>query len=379
MALTQAQRDAIKAALNLDTLDTYASNPDSLIEQMTPEQLLEGLKCGTLSLEQLNYLFFLGFTATEKALAESKAYTDAQTTILNNKFNFCDALSPRSGNLLQADVQPDGSCKFYYGIEPPADLLNQYVDPSIGIDTNPGTRALPLRTIKKAVGRILGGTYGNIYLQESEVHTVKSNEAWKNANINFYSYGPGCDVLIADKAMRSCNWGFYGAKIAPKARIQFNHTGLTASGKLIGRCIGVGAGNICSFYGIDFSTAFGGTDLHIGSGWEAGIGSNLGGSGDGQTYKFYECTATINDGYLVAFMENTSVSFVRTEIEKLGDGFAMLNQGNGQIECVANPVGSVCGSYLWNNGINATTLKSDFMSGFPTGTPTYKNVISQTL
>ena len=78
MALTQAQRDAIKANLNLDTLDTYASNPDSLIEQMTPEQLLEGLKCGTLSLEQLNYLFFLGFTATEKALAESKAYTDGK-------------------------------------------------------------------------------------------------------------------------------------------------------------------------------------------------------------------------------------------------------------------------------------------------------------
>ena len=379
MALTQAQRDAIKAALNLDTLDTYASNPDSLIEQMTPEQLLEGLKCGTLSLEQLNYLFFLGFTATEKSLAESKAYTDGQTTELANKLNFCNALSPRSGNLLQADVQLDGSCKFYYGVEPPADLLNQYVDPSIGVDTNPGTRALPLRTIKKAVGRILGGTYGNIYLQESEVHTVKSSEAWKNANINFYSYGPGCDVLIADNAMRSCNWSFYGAKIAPKARIQFNHTSLTASGKLAGRCIGVGAGNICTFYGIDFNTAFGGTDLYIGSGWEAGLGSNLGGSGDGQTYRFFDCTATINDGYLVAFMENTSVSFTRTQIVKIGNGFAMLNQGNGQIECIANPIGSVCGSYLWNNGINAITLKSDFMSGFPTGTPTYKNVISRTL
>ena len=104
MALTQAQRDAIKANLNLDTLDTYASNPNSLIEQMTLEQLLEGLKCGTLSLEQLNYLFFLGFTATEKSLAESKAYTDGKTTELANKLNFCNALSPRSGNLLQQNI-----------------------------------------------------------------------------------------------------------------------------------------------------------------------------------------------------------------------------------------------------------------------------------
>ena len=379
MALTPEQRQAIYDAIVMGDLDNFASNQNSLVEEMTPDQIKQGLTCGALKLEQLNFLLLRGLLASQKAEAESKAYTDAQTTILNNKFNFCDALSPRSGNLLQADVQPDGSCKFYYGIEPPADLLNQYVDPSIGVDTNPGTRALPLRTIKKAVGRILGGTYGNIYLQESEVHTVKSSEAWKNANINFYSYGPGCDVLIADNAMRSCNWGFFGAKIAPKARIQFNHTGLSASGKLMGRCIGVGAGNIGSFYGIDFSTAFGGTDLYIGSGWEAGIGSNLGGSADGQTYRFFDCTATINDGYLVAFMDNTSVSLMRTEIKKVGNGFAMLNQGNGQIECAANPIGSVCGSYLWNNGIDAITLKSNFMSGFPTGTPTYKNVISRTL
>lgn len=222
MALTQAQRNAIKAALNLDTLDTYASNPDSLIEQMTPEQLLEGLKCGTLSLEQLNYLFFLGFTATEKSLAESKAYTDGKTTELANNLNFCNALSPRSGNLLQADLQPDGSCKFYYGIEPPANLANQYVDPVNGQDTNNGSRASPLRTIARALDNLPTGTRASVHLHEDAIHYLKSSERRAlDKTVWFYTYGSDTDNAQAQWDTDLSGWGWYGWQNAPKAQIEF--------------------------------------------------------------------------------------------------------------------------------------------------------------
>ena len=378
MALTQAQRDAIYADIILGNLDDYASNPDSLIEVMSSEEFKQGLTCGQLSLEKLNYLFAFTMLSIQKTLAEANAYAEGLTTALANKLNFCNALSPRSGNLLQVDPQPDGSCKFYYGIEPPDDLLNQYVDPSTGDDSNAGTRASPLRTIAAAVNRILGGTYGSIYLKEDQVHSVSSGQAWKNANINFYSYGPGCDALIAAGAMRECNWGFYGAKIAPKATIQFNHNLPSADGSFLGRCLGVGSGNTCIFYGIHFNTATN-ANLYIGSGWEAGVGSNLGGSPNGQTYVFQDCSVTVNNGYLVAFLPSTSIELHRTDMQKVGSGFAIMNQGNGQIECTIMAHGDSCGSFLWNNGTDQSTLKSTFMTGFTLGAPIYKNVISGSL
>ena len=258
MALTQAQRDAIKAALNLDTLDTYASNPDSLIEQMTPEQLFEGLKCGILSLEQLNYLFFLGFTATEKALAESKAYTDGKTTELANKLNFCNALSPRSGNLLQADVQPDGSCKFYYGIKPPANLANQYVDPVNGRDSNDGSRASPLRTILRAIDNLPTGTRAAIHLHEDIVHYLKSSERISlDKDIYFYTYGPDTDIAQATWDTDLSGWGWYGWQNSPKALIEFVNDallGVSEPGKHKSNCLEVLNGQTMHFLGIKLVT-----------------------------------------------------------------------------------------------------------------------------
>ena len=258
MALTQAQRDAIKANLNLDTLDTYASNPDSLIEQMTPEQLLEGLKCGTLSLEQLNYLFFLGFTATEKALAESKAYTDGKTTELADKLNFCNALSPRSGNLLQADLQPDGTCKIYYGIEPPANLKNQYVDPINGNDSNSGTRASPLRTIVHAIDRLPTGSRASIHLEESTQHYWKSTDRRSiDKTIYFYTYGSGTDAAQAAWNADLSGWPWFGWQNAPKAAIEFIHDGLIGDsepGKHKAGQVDVLNGYSAIFAGVKFKT-----------------------------------------------------------------------------------------------------------------------------
>ena len=378
MALTQAQRDAIYADIILGNLDDYASNPDSLIEVMSSEEFKQGLTCGQLSLEKLNYLFAFTMLSIQKALAESKAYAEGLTTALANALNFCNALSTRSGNLLQVDTQPDGSCKFYYGIEPPADLVNQYVDPSTGDDNNSGTRASPLRTVARAVNRIKAGTYGNIYLKEDQVHLISSQSAWNYANILIFSYGPGCDSLIAAGAMASCNWDFYGAKIAPKATIQFKYTTTDVTGLLTGRCIGVGSGYSISFFGINFITTTQ-SGLYVGSGWEAGVGSNLGGNAGGQSYSFRDCTMVINNGYIVGFMPNTSIVIDRTEMNKVGSGYFMKDQGNGQVEVSSYPAGSSCGTYLWMNGIDAANFKSSMMDGFVTAAPTYKNITSKSL
>ena len=72
MALTQAQIQAILSGINPADMDGFASNPDSVISTMTAEEFKQGLECGTLSLEDLNYLFLYGFLATQKSLEVSK-------------------------------------------------------------------------------------------------------------------------------------------------------------------------------------------------------------------------------------------------------------------------------------------------------------------
>ncbi|GHA66341.1 hypothetical protein GCM10009007_03520 [Formosimonas limnophila] len=216
MALTQEQRDEIKDALNIDTLDTYASDPDSLIEQMTPAQLLEGLKCGTLSLEQLNYLFWYGFMATEKALSESKKYTDSQ---INTKANLCNSLSPRAGNLLQIDPQPDGSCKLYYGTV--AEQDSYYVDPNLGSDLNIGTRIAPLKSIKEAFSRIPENSSNvTVYLKSDLTHYVRSSEVIEvRANVTVQSYSVYNDSVKASWNEPASGWGAYGAQSWQRAKI----------------------------------------------------------------------------------------------------------------------------------------------------------------
>ncbi|MDR1842299.1 MAG: phage tailspike protein [Citrobacter amalonaticus] len=54
-------------------------------------------------------------------------------------------LSSDNGNLLE--IRDNG---VFYGITPPAEILNLYVDSIDGDDTNPGTRAEPLKTLNRA-------------------------------------------------------------------------------------------------------------------------------------------------------------------------------------------------------------------------------------
>ena len=255
MALTQAQRDAIFAGIDLNAIDDYASNPDSLIEVMSSEDYKQGLKCGTLSLEQLNYLFLAGFLSTQKALAESRAYTDAQ---INSKANFCNILSSDSGQLLQYRPQSNGSCKIYYGITPPADIANQYVDPVNGSDTNSGSRASPLRTIMKAIDKLPSGTHGTIHLIDNATHYFPSSQRkYLDKDIYMYPYGAATDAAQATWDAELSGWYWLGWQNSPKADIAFVYDevlGISEPGKMLGICINVQQGHFLRLNGINCIT-----------------------------------------------------------------------------------------------------------------------------
>lgn len=69
-------------------------------------------------------------------------------------------LSKDSGNLIE--LRDDG---VYYGITPPADVANLYVDNVSGSDNNPGTRAAPLQTLAAAFAKVSSGQNNTIRLK----------------------------------------------------------------------------------------------------------------------------------------------------------------------------------------------------------------------
>ena len=260
MVLTPAQRQAIYDAINLGALDNYASNETSLIEQMTPAQIKQGLTCGTLKLEQLNFLILRTMLAAKKAEDESKAYTNAQ---ILDKANFCTILSGDSGQLLQYRNTPQG-CRIYYGIEPPANLANQYVDPVNGQDSNDGSRASPLRTILRAIDNLPTGTRAAIHLHENAAHYLKSSERRSlDKEIYFYTYGPDTDIAQATWDTDLSGWGWYGWKNSPKAQVEFVNDALIGGsepGKHKSNCLEVSNGVTLYFNGIKFVT---GPDINM--------------------------------------------------------------------------------------------------------------------
>lgn len=197
MAITQAERDSIIAGIDLNLIDDYASNPNSLIEIMTSAEFKQGLECGNFSLEDLNYLFLFGYMATQKALAESKAYTDSKTTQLAQDLSLCNALSTREGNLLRVDPQPNGSCKLYYGTRAEDEIRDIYIDSSLGSDSNSGTRASPMKTIQAALARGSAQVERSIWLKELQAHIVDaSNPAiLRGGVLKLNPYGAGIDAL----------------------------------------------------------------------------------------------------------------------------------------------------------------------------------------
>ena len=325
MALTQAQRDAIYADIILGNLDDYASNPDSLIEVMSSEEFKQGLTCGQLSLEKLNYLFAFTMLSIQKALAESKAYAEGLTTALANALNFCNALSTRSGNLLQVDTQPDGSCKFYYGVEPPADLVNQYVDPVNGADTNIGSRASPLRTIVKAIDRLPSNTTGNIHLIDNAIHYWTSkNRRYIDKNIAFYPYGAATDSAQATWDAAISGWYWLGWQNSPRATIQFQYDdprGVVEPGKYLGVCMAVNNGYTVTMNGINVVTPNQESNITSLNFWRGAM------SGNGKLL-FIDCKARLDE--LPLFTSDPARSpFISLQVIDITGGADVTNQIDG--------------------------------------------------
>ena len=192
MALTQAQRDAIYEAIDIAALDEYASNETSIIEQMTPDEIKQGLNCGTLKLESLNFLILRGLLATQKAEAESKAYTDA---IAENAKYKCSWNSQREGNLITLDLQPDGSCLPYYGV---LARESDYWVANEGDDDGAGTEANPFKTVKKAFDLIpKTSTNVTIHLKEMQTHIFDLRASEVPAKVKFVTYGEIDNIELA--------------------------------------------------------------------------------------------------------------------------------------------------------------------------------------
>ena len=165
----------------------------------------------------------------------------------------CKLKSNDAGNLLSC--RADG---LYYGITPPADVVNQYVDPVNGSDTNSGTRVSPLRTIMRAIDRLPSGTRGTIHLVDNATHYFPSSQRkYLDKDIYMYPYGAATDVAQATWDAPLSSWYWLGWKNSPKATIQFIYDdprGVAEPGKMLGMCINVNQGHFLHFNGINCIT-----------------------------------------------------------------------------------------------------------------------------
>ena len=161
----------------------------------------------------------------------------------------CKLKSNAAGNLLQC--RSDG---LYYGIAPPEDLVNQYVDPVNGSDSNAGTRAAPLRTIIRAIDRLPEAVVGAyIHLHESAIHYMKSSDRrWLNKSVTFRPYGNATDIAQATWNHPQNLWAWFGWATAPRAVIEFvfdrQYDGNTS--QVIGVAIDLNAAATMTFEGV---------------------------------------------------------------------------------------------------------------------------------
>lgn len=96
------------------------------------------------------------------------------------------------GNLIER--RGDG---LYYGIVAPPNLTDIYIDAVNGVDTNDGTRALPLKTLLEALSRGTTGLDRNIRLHEGQDHwvTPRSSTSFRGGHWTVMPYGPLSDAL----------------------------------------------------------------------------------------------------------------------------------------------------------------------------------------
>lgn len=151
----------------------------------------------SVNVSPTNTSYWIGLKVLRAAHADT---ADSATNAINadhaDTADFAEVvrLSPDSGNLL--NQRANG---LYYGTVSPAEFAIMYVNTATGNDTNPGTEALPKRTIKGVIDSGPAGIVRECRLYEGQEHIVDPANLAKlrGGSCYFRPYGPMTNALPA--------------------------------------------------------------------------------------------------------------------------------------------------------------------------------------
>lgn len=239
-------------------------------------------------------------------------------------------LSNASGNLLQK--RDDG---LYYGIEPPANLKNLYVDAVNGVDQHPdevdgaGTKTKPLKTIKYAISLGREGTVRSILLKENQDHIFGSYIVVPSGQLNISVYGDTYDALTATGRYDSWSVGreLFTRGLTPRLKFVGVHNNKYVSGftRSALECMNISSNTFVKFYHVtlinnldfEFDNHPSSTETKILNVNLSRIGVGNGGSCEFSSVQFYtEGTPSVKAGLTLA--NDLSVSFKGNTLWNMG-------------------------------------------------------------
>lgn len=254
----------------------------------------------------------------------------------NNKEGIGIRLSSDNGNLLQQ--RKNG---LYYGIEAPPDTANLYVSSSMGDDSNTGTRAAPLKTIREAIERNYVGTSFKIHLFEDDVHPVHAS--WGSIGngklFDLYPYGPVADDARSRNPRGTSNLWYTQELHRPTVKFIYDGQ-VNVSNKLYERSnliqyLSPASGQL-RFYGIRFDQT-GEFDLPLYNTYQV---TPFGWDAYGVSILFAGCDFITRDGAALVAVGDTSTLYFRGSVIDSSNGGKLIILGpTGNLNVVVEGVG----------------------------------------
>ena len=336
--------------------EMFAAIEGAINNGAPPIGLAGGDLTGTYPNPQINQAAKDAIIAAAVALSDARdnqvlslSNVGGQSTISIEQGNSIGLLSADSGNLLQA--RADGA--LYYGISPPADVVNQWVDPVNGSDSNTGSRVSPLRSIMRALDRIPSGTRASVHLIDNATHYFPSSQRKRlDKDVYFFPYGAATDAAQATWDANISGWPWIGWQNSPKATIQFIYDevrGPAEPGKVLGMCMTSMQGHFIHLYGILCITP---TQSNVSaiSYWQAAI------SGNGKII-MTDCALNTPQWPLFSSSPDESPTISLDAVDAIGAGnvFELSTGGRMAVDVNSRPVGSTNPQgLLFNNGASPT-------------------------
>lgn len=259
----------------------------------------------------------------------------------NNKEGIGIRLSSDNGNLLQQ--RKNG---LYYGIEAAPDTANLYVSSTMGDDSNAGTRAAPLKTIREAIIRNTVGTTFTIHLFEDDTHPVHGS--WGSIGdgkaFNLQPYGPVSDEVRARNPRGTSN--FWYSQELRRPTVKFIYDGeVNISNRVYAR------GNIVR-HTVPLSTTMRFSGIRFDMTAEAPLPINnifhvtpFGWDIYGVNITFYGCDFITKAGRaLVSVGDSASLHFRGSVIDSSNGGHLIAFGTLGNLNIVVDSVGTAAGT-----------------------------------